>query len=75
MSKWHEIMRRKGALLAGVVAGIASPASFANPAPYVLPQGNDLERMRGDWRRVGLDLSAVIEREHGKQTAARTAKR
>ena len=60
-------MRRKRALIAGVIAGIASPGAIGAPAPYRLPQGSDLQRMRGDVARLGGDFSAVITREHGKQ--------
>ena len=68
-------MRRKSALIAGVIAGIASPGAIGAPAPYRLPQGSDLQRLRGDVSRLGGDFSAVITREYGKQnTSTRTAK-
>lgn len=60
-------MRRKNALIAGVIAGIASPGTIGAPSPYRLPQGDDLQRMRGDVTRLGRDFSTVITREHGKQ--------
>lgn len=61
-------MRSKSALIAGVVAGIASPGSIGAPATYRLPQGSDLQRMRGDVARLGGDFATVMNREHGKQT-------
>ena len=60
-------MRNKSALMAGVLAGLASPGAFASVTQYPLPQGSDLDRLRGDTKRVGNDFSTVINREHGKQ--------
>jgi hypothetical protein len=71
---WSQIMRRKDALIAGVIAGIASPGAIGAPSNYRLPQGSDLQRMRGDAVRVGGDFSTVMKREHGKQTTASSAK-
>ena len=67
-------MRRKDALIAGLLAGIASPGSIGAPAPYRLPQGSDLQRMRNDVARLGRDFSTVIKREHGKQDPAPATK-
>ena len=68
-------MRRKDALIAGVIAGMASPGAIGTPGPYRLPQGSDLQRMRGDVERLGRDFSSVIKRENGKQIIAAATKR
>lgn len=68
-----KIMNNKSALLAGVLAGLAAPASaFSTSTDYPKLGGADLSRLRGDVRRVGMDFSNVIERENGK--AKTTAK-
>jgi len=64
---WSRIMQRKGALIAGILAGIAAPASIGAPVEYPRPRGSDLSRMRGDVERLGGDFSSVLGREHGKQ--------
>ena len=66
-------MQNKNALIAGVLAGLASPGSFASTVDYPCPRGNDLGRLRGDMARVGRDFSNVIKREHGKQKPASKA--
>lgn len=53
-------MKRNKALMAGIVAGIASPASIGVPATYQRLQGTDLDRLRGDAQRIGADFSTVI---------------
>ena len=55
--------KRTKALLAGVVAGLASPASFGSHVEYTRVAGSDLSRMRGDVMRIGQDFSRVIEHE------------
>ncbi len=60
-------MQNKSALMAGILAGLASPGAFAFSRDYQRPQGSDLDRLRGDMLRVGGDFSNVIKREHGKQ--------
>ena len=67
-------MRHKDALIAGVLAGIASPGAVGASGNYRLPQSSDLQRMRGDVTRLGCDFSTVIKREHGKQISAPTVK-
>ena len=63
-------MQNKNALIAGVLAGLSSPASFASTVDYPRPHGSDLSRLRGDMSRVGRDFSNVIRREYGKQKSA-----
>ena len=63
-------MQRKSALIAGILASLASPASFGVAVEYPRPQGSDLGRLRGDVARLGRDFSTVIEREHGKQKSS-----
>lgn len=63
-------MKQTKALLAGLLAGIASPASIGGHADYTRLAGSDLSRMRNDVARVGRDFSSVIKK-HGEKTPAR----
>ena len=67
-------MQNRSALIAGVLAGLSAPGSFASTVDYPRPPGSDLSRLRGDMSRVGRDFSNVIKREHGKQKSASKAK-
>lgn len=58
-------MRNKSTLMAGILAGIASPGVIGSPVHFERLQGTDLGRLRGDVARVGQDFSTVIERERG----------
>lgn len=61
------IMTNKSALFAGILAGLAAPASaFTTTIEYPRLSGQDLSRLRNDVRRVGNDFSTVIARENGK---------
>lgn len=60
-------MRKRGALVAGIIAGISSPATMIASADYPRIQGTDLQRMRQDVRRVGNDFSITINRYHGQK--------
>jgi hypothetical protein len=68
-----QVMQRKSALIAGILAGLASPASIGVAAEYPRPQGSDLGRLRGDVARLGRDFSTVIDRENGKQKSTNKA--
>ena len=59
-------MRNKSAFFAGILAGIASPATIFANSNYPPLRGSDIERMRGDVERVGNNFATVIEREHAK---------
>ena len=59
-------MRNKSALLAGILAGLASPGTVMSETNYPRIGGNDMARLRGDVTRVGRDFSTVINRENGK---------
>lgn len=65
-------MKHGKALLAGVIAGIAAPASLGNPSGYQPLRGTDLSRMREDVQRVGRDFSLVINKnnKHGEKSEA-----
>lgn len=56
-------MQRKSALIAGILAGIASPSTIGAPVRFERLEGTDLSRMRGDVSRVGRDFSTVLTRE------------
>lgn len=66
-------MRRTKALIAGLLAGMASPATFMEPRPRNKLAGNDLSRMRGDVERVGKDFAAAIGR-YEKKTSTNSTK-
>lgn len=59
-------MRKKSALLAGIIAGISSPASIYATPSYPRINGDDLGRMRGDVRRIGNDFRVVIRAQYDK---------
>lgn len=65
-------MRNRKALIAGILAGITSPATLASPGGYPTLQGSDMSRMRQDVRRVGSDFSTVINRENVKKVRDKT---
>lgn len=65
-------MKNKSTLLAGVLAGMASPTSIYVNAKYPQLKGSDVERLRLDAVRVGNDFNKVINQEYAKeQTASR----
>ncbi|HLR12648.1 MAG TPA: hypothetical protein VK104_03430 [Burkholderiaceae bacterium] len=67
VSQEEIIMRKRSALVAGIIAGISSPATVIATPDYPRVQGTDLQRMRQDVRRVGNDFSAAISRYHGQK--------
>ena len=60
-------MEKTKAILAGILAGLAAPASHAQCTHYERLNGSDLSRMRGDVARVGMDFNNVISRQSGKK--------
>lgn len=56
-------MRRK--FLAAVLDGVSLPATVYSRHHFPRVIGTDLERLRGDVKRVGGDFKTVIIREHG----------
>lgn len=65
------LLPRGRALIAGVLAGLAAPATIGAPVDYPKPRGSDLSRIRGDVQRLGASFWAVIEREHGNKTPSK----
>lgn len=65
-------MQNKSAVIAGILAGIASPSSIGATVKFERLQGTDLGRLRGDVARVGRDFSTVIERERGDKKSKQT---
>ena len=57
-------MRKRSALLAGVLSGLASTGTIGQTARYPTLEGSDLSRMRGDVQRVGNTFSSVLRREY-----------
>ena len=57
------------AIFAGILAGIAAPATIGAPAHYPRPQGDDLSRIRSDVQRLGDTFRAVIEVERVSQAS------
>lgn len=68
-------MQSKSALIAGILAGIASPGSIGSPVKFERLQGTDLGRLRGDVTRVGRDFSTVIDRERGDKKSKQASRK
>lgn len=59
-------MERLSLFLSAVISGISSTGYTLHTPVYKRPAGTDLQRMRGDWERVGDTMRHVINREkHG----------
>lgn len=57
--------------MAGIVAGVTSPASIGVAAAYPRLQGTDLDRLRGDVQRIGADFNTAIAKYgHTLKTSA-----
>ena len=67
---WKIVMKNKSTLLAGILAGMSSPATIYAQPSYPRLAGSDMERLRGDVSRVGNDFSTVIDNEHAKEQPA-----
>lgn len=67
-------MRRTKALLAGFLAGIASPLNLFEPRKYNRLKGDDLSRMRGDVERVGGDFARAIGKYEKKNNPTQRAR-
>jgi len=67
-------MKQTRSLLAGVLAGMAAPASIGAPVEYQRVTGSDLARLRGDAARVGQDFETVIKRHGDKKKIPSSAK-
>lgn len=65
------LMKQSRSLLAGVLAGMAAPASIGMPVEYSRITGSDLSRLRGDAARVGQDFATVIKRHGDKNKTDR----
>ena len=61
-------MHHAKALLAGIFAALAAPATIAQAPRYPQLQTSDLQRIRGDVARVGRTFNTVISRESSKKT-------
>jgi hypothetical protein len=60
-------MEQKNATLAGIMAGIACPATIGAPVRFRRLESSDMIRLRGDVLRVGKDFSTVITRERARK--------
>lgn len=63
------------ALIAGLMAGIAAPASIGATVHYQRLAGSDMNRMRHDVERVGRDFAVVINRKNGEKTGSPAARK
>lgn len=68
-------MERTSALIAGILAGIVSPSSFAQPVKFERLQGTDLSRLRSDVGRVGQDFKNVIDLERGNKNSKQVSRK
>lgn len=66
----NSFIHHRGALLAGIIAGISSPAAVGAPVHFQRLQNGDMNRMRGDVVRVGKEFGVVMERERGDKAAS-----
>lgn len=57
-------MRKRSALITGVLTGLAATGTLADVGRYAREPGSDKSRMRGDVSRVGADFWSVIQREN-----------
>lgn len=62
-------MEKVTLFLSAVLSGLSSPAQLFHAPTYKRSPGTDLERMRGDWERVGNTMKSVIDREWNGVTA------
>ena len=67
-----ERFARSKALIAGILAGLAAPATIGAPVEYPRPQGDDLSRLRGDVLRLGGTFRTVIEQERVTKASRKT---
>ena len=58
-----ERFARSKALIAGMLAGIAAPATLGLSADYPRPMKDDMSRLRGDARRLADTFRVVIDGE------------
>ncbi|MDO5288516.1 MAG: hypothetical protein Q4F13_02635 [Pseudomonadota bacterium] len=56
-------MERIAVFLSAVVSGLSMPGYVFSAPEFKRQSGSDMERMRGDWVRVGNTMRAVIDRE------------
>lgn len=71
---WKIVMKNKSALLAGILAGMSSPATIYAQPSYPRLAGSDMERLRGDVSRVGHYFYSVIDSEYAKEQTANHTK-
>lgn len=67
-----ERFARSKALIAGVLAGLAAPATIGASVEYPRPKGDDLSRLRGDVLRLGGTFRTVIEQERVTKASSKT---
>ncbi len=56
-------MDRIAVFLSAVVSGLSVPGHVFSAPEFKRPSGSDMDRMRGDWIRVGDTMRSVIDRE------------
>ena len=66
-----KIMNKTKALIAGILAGLSSTATYSQTVNYQRPLGNDLSRMRNDLFKVGGYFQSVFAHENGSQAASK----
>ena len=67
-----ERFARSKALIAGILAGLAAPATIGAPVEYPRPKGDDLSSLRGDVLRLGGTFRTVIEQERVTKASRKT---
>lgn len=53
--------------LRAVLRGIISTLTVNNSPLYRYPYRNSAEAFRGDWKKIGQDISSALETSHGER--------
>lgn len=64
-ANWWEVAMDK--FIQAALSAVGALASFA-PSPQITgyPHLSEMDALKSDWSRIGLDMRTVIERENGK---------
>jgi len=64
-------MDKTKALIAGILTGLSSTATYSQPSHYQRPTDNDLTRLQSDWFKVGNYFQSVFARENGDKATSK----
>ena len=69
MDEMKQLVTRHSAFWSAFFLGMASPLVVGQVNRYPYPYESELDAMRGDWIRVGGDLTRAIEAGNVKEVA------